>query len=374
MNKLFPLYTRSTEPQYNRPYYSQEWEPIACTEAALPPFQYTRTNTEYFYCGQVINGVETDITSKFRNNIEFITSWTPSTYCTINASDYTIWSLEFNSSYPTEYVTSNNFSFSVGQFINFRIDCTFTGGGDAVNILLRKGTTILETYALHTGKNEIAYKVLELGTDYNIQIKSVTVSGATSTITNGVYTCIRCLYDIHNDYLTYYGGSLLTSITEGVCTFKFQSTTKLYTDYCLVTSNDDVFSDQILIRIFSTYVDYADIYYQGGFIQTLYRYANVRRNPEPKITIIGDERNGIIVQEKVITATRYSVTMKCSEEQMDAFTTAAGATILITDQTGRTFTVYNLEISKPDWYRTNGIVTLTFDDNINVYTQNQTDL
>jgi hypothetical protein len=372
MNKLFPLHSEFLGSDHHRPYYSNDWEPIAIDvylNAGFPSFQYKRTSTEYFYVGQVISSTETDITAKFRAGTELIDDWTSADVTIIhdgrNISDY-------QPNYDNTSAQSNTFALATGDYLNFRIDCSLvTASTSSITIELKRGSTIHHSYVMHNGKNEIAYKITAGASDYFINFKNQ--NEGTLSFHDSTISCQKCKYDIHNDYVTYYGGALYSAPTTGVCTFIMQSTTHFYSDWCLVAVDNDWFSDQLKISI-SSAVDFADIYYKGGFTQTLYRLANVRRSPEPKIEVIGSERNGKIVQEKVITATRYQCKIKCSEEIMDALTTAIGATVTITDQTGKVFTCYNMEIEKPTWYRTNGILTLSFDDNINVFTENQTDL
>jgi hypothetical protein len=371
MNKLFTLHAGATYIDSSRPYYSGTWEPFLISTYVgtnMPPFQYTRTNTQYFYCGQIINSVETDITDKFRSGTELITDWTLNDGTIVhtgrNISDY-------HPNVDNTNCASDTFVLTTGNILNFRIEAVLTKDSTStITIQIVKGSTVHHSYVMHTGKNEIAYKIAENGTYF---IRLTNQNDGTLHFHSGVISCQLCLYDIHNDFLTYYGESLYSGITNGLCRFTFQSTTKFYSDECLASNDLTFINSHIKISV-SSLVDYAGIYYKGLFIQSIYRLANVRRSPEPHITVTGEERNGIVVQEKMVTATKYKIVMKCNEALLDALTTAMAATLTVVDQSGKTFTMNNCEIEKPSWYNTNGLVTITFDDNINVYTENSSDL
>jgi hypothetical protein len=134
------------------------------------------------------------------------------------------------------------------------------------------------------------------------------------------------------------------------------------------------YSDKCIKISISSLVDLSDVYYKGGFTQLLYKIANVRRSPSSKVEIIGDERNGVLVKEKITSAVRYSVKIKVTESEYQGLVYSLGCTWTITDQTGTVFTCNNIEIKDPEWYNGNGLCEITFDDNVSVYSLNNSDL
>ena len=141
--------------------------------------------------------------------------------------------------------------------------------------------------------------------------------------------------------------------------------------------NSDVYktySDKCIKISISSSTDLSGIYYKGGFTQVLWKESNVRKSPASKVEIIGDERNGILVKEKITTAVRYSVKIKVTESEYEGLVYSLGCAWTITDQSGKVFTCNNLEIKDPEWYNGNGICEITFDDNISVFSLNNTAL
>ena len=124
----------------------------------------------------------------------------------------------------------------------------------------------------------------------------------------------------------------------------------------------------------SSDTDFGGTYYKGGFVQTLWKGGTVERGQGAAIEIIGDERNGVLVKEKIITATKYRVRLKVTEPEYTAMVEALPGVWTIIESNGKTYTCNNLEISDPEWYQGNGMVTLTFTDNISVYAKNNNDL
>jgi len=136
------------------------------------------------------------------------------------------------------------------------------------------------------------------------------------------------------------------------------------------------YSDNYIKYIIASGVDYGGLHYADGWEQWIYKEANVRRSPRSEITQVGDERNGQLIVEKRTSAVRYAVRMKCTEQEFEAFIHSMSGNVTITDQTGKTYTATNKNIVDPSWYHSNGIVEISFldEDNINVYTLNNSDL
>ncbi|GAF73169.1 unnamed protein product, partial [marine sediment metagenome] len=116
--------------------------------------------------------------------------------------------------------------------------------------------------------------------------------------------------------------------------------------------------------------------YVDGYEQYMYKAASVRRDPQAEIEILGDTLNGERINEKITSAVRYTMRMKCTETEYEALVHAMGGTISIDDGDGKTYDAQNVALANPDMSRTNGIVELTFVDgnNINVWTLNNSDL
>jgi len=129
------------------------------------------------------------------------------------------------------------------------------------------------------------------------------------------------------------------------------------------------YSDKMVKIKVSSSVDYGGVLY-GSWEQEVYKKGNVRRSPRVESTQIGEERNGEVIIEKRISAVRYTFKCKVTEQEFEAFVHALSGELEITDQTGRVFDCKNVELSDPTWYQGNGIMELSFVDEINVYTLN----
>jgi hypothetical protein len=141
--------------------------------------------------------------------------------------------------------------------------------------------------------------------------------------------------------------------------------------YCDVYKS---YSDECITISITSTVDLNGTYYKGGFTQKLYKQATIQRSPTPRTEIIGDQKNGVLVKEKIITSTRYTVSMKVTENEFNALLEASSGTWTMTDQSGKTFTCNNIEIEDPTWMQGNGICRITFEDNVSVWTNNNTAL
>jgi hypothetical protein len=157
-------------------------------------------------------------------------------------------------------------------------------------------------------------------------------------------------------------GQIYLTPTSSVDTsFVYCDVYKSYSDRC------------ITISIAST-VDFGGTYYKGGFTQKLYKEATVQRSPGAKITIVGDEKNGMLVKEKITTANRFVMVVKVTETEFEALVEASSGTWTIVDQCGRSFTAYNIEIEDPVWNQGNGTCRISFDSNISTFSYNNASL
>lgn len=142
-------------------------------------------------------------------------------------------------------------------------------------------------------------------------------------------------------------------------------------EYCDVYKS---YSDKCITLSISSAVDFGGTYYKGGFTQKLYKRAYITRSPASKITIEGDERNGVLVKEKITTAQKYTISMKVTESEYNALVEALGATWTAVDQSGKTYTMSNIEISDSEPYQSNLICKISFEDNVTVWSLNNASL
>ena len=137
------------------------------------------------------------------------------------------------------------------------------------------------------------------------------------------------------------------------------------------------YSRNLIKYTISSSVDYGGLKYDSAsWSQYVWKSANVRRSPSVEVTQIGEEKNGQFIPEKRTSAVRYSVKMKATEQEFEAFVHSISGNVTIIDQTGYSFVTNKKEISDPSWYYSNGIIEITFVDegNVNVYTLNNTAL
>jgi hypothetical protein len=214
-----------------------------------------------------------------------------------------------------------------------------------------------------------------------------------SQVINGATTDITSYFDagtidIHNGIITYNGGMLTTPVQAGRCYFLGGS--DYYTDDCDVMSGsdylgsslsgsdylpsgiDDLTEDLITIKVSST-VDFGGTYYKGGFFQLMAKRGVISRAPKANVTITGDEKNGQIIKEKIVTASKFTAVIKVTESEFEGLLEAMPGDWTMYDR-GRTYNCEKIEIEDPDWYQGNGICRINFEDNISVFTYNNADL
>ena len=159
-----------------------------------------------------------------------------------------------------------------------------------------------------------------------------------------------------------YTGSVYVQLTDSVDS-TINSIT-VYKDYSNITTK---------IKVESA-VDFAGIYYRGGFKQWLYKSLDVRRSPESEVVVTADEVNGEQVVQKISTMVTYQARMKVTEHEFDALLTSIPCTVTLTGINGESYEAKNIELDNPTWYNSNGMATLKFAKDINTYTQINDDL
>ena len=216
---------------------------------------------------------------------------------------------------------------------------------------------------------------------YHIALPSLTATQITSYFEATDLTS-------HNNYHSYNGGLLNTALPTGRCYFLSQGTKNYWTDDCDIIAGSDyvmnpsdyisaavlnLTEDVIGIRIESN-VDFGGTYYRGGWSQFVWKRANIARSPQPKVVITGDEKDGRLVKESIITATKFTISMKVNENEFEGLLEALPGIWTCYDKSGRTYNMNNIEIADPDWQQGNGICRITFEDNISKFSYNNSNL
>lgn len=353
MNKFFE-FKDYLERQNNRPYYRSTWEPIQMEGFRLLPFQIPANASDYTMY-HVSGGVETDITSSM-NGVAI-------------SSDYMIYDgsvldvmindgrCYFKIVHGTEEYYSEDCEIgNVNTLVSFwdgdsnYYDKSFVISYEEIltsNIFkVNKGEIV--TVYVYNDKDESGF-IAEIAMDSDTamsgsQVGDISVFSATAEQSGDAY--IKLTSDaIGNTNIYNY------EVTRG-------------------------YSDQFIKLKVSSTVDYGTVKYVTGWTQHVFKKSNVRRSPINEITQIGEERNGVIIIEKHISALRYKVIMKVTEQEYEALVHAVAGTLTIYDQTGRVYNAVNVELNEPNWYQGNGVCELSFVDsnNISVHTLNNTAL
>jgi len=368
MNKLFPLHNNTRKRVDNRLYYTGRWEPIKVESFRLPPFQYKVTASDYwtasdyFKVEEVRNGVTTNITSKFTGLVTYYNGYVSYSGAMLR---------DFIPPGPVRFIMHTGERFysedcEVCDTQNWVTRISSSAGSPSLGYFDRWNSFRLNNVSDYVVTNTFS---IEKGETIGVFVNHNPLEPITKIyrLTDGTNTVnLTTLTSAGSDYYL-----------TGVSTFSSESAYIRFGYYAAPGTTHQIrmfyvvkdYSNTHLKLNISSSLDYAQTYYRGGWSQWAWKLANVTRSPEPRITIIGDERNGVIVQEKVTTATRYRMRLKVSEYELAALTTMIGATCTVQDQYGRTYTMQNIEVDTPEWYRTNGIVTVSFDEDINTYTQ-----
>ena len=122
--------------------------------------------------------------------------------------------------------------------------------------------------------------------------------------------------------------------------------------------------------------DFGGIKYDAGYEQWIYKDISVNRAPRADVEITGDSLNGEIVKEKTVSAVRFVLRMRVTELEYEAFVHSIGGDIEVTDRYGRVYDAQSVEITDPTWYRSNGVLEISFVDgnNVNVWSKNNSSL
>jgi len=325
---------------------------------------------------QVINDVETDISTKFAGLTSTYSDYI--TYAGGNFSDYITSGrcyFKINNKYSedVDIMDLNMLDDTVGaNFVKSWANNNFnTFTSSAGNITSAISTDTVYRFAT---SNAIAMKAgikhrwdisltVNSGTNARFFIYNATTGIILSkTIGTGSYSYTVTPTSSRNYYIY---------ATNADSIINFSATVALYR----LTQDIEFSASEDYLKIMVTSdVDFGGTYYKGDFTQILWKTGTVERGQLGAIEVIGDERNGVIVKEKITTATKYNVKLKVTESEYTAMIEALPGSWTITDTAGKIYTCNNLEISDPEWYNGNGIVTLTFTDNISIYAQNNDDL
>ena len=217
------------------------------------------------------------------------------------------------------------------------------------------------------------------------QIFHVTQGGAATEITS--YFEATDLTE-HTDYFSYNGGMLNTALPLGLCRFVSQGGSNLYTDDCLVVGGSDYVmspsdyisssvlllqEDVIGIKVQSN-IDFGNTYYRGGWFQFVWKRGTISRAPAGKVVITGDERDGRLIKESIVTATKFTMSFKTNENEYEGFLEALPGIWSAYDKSGRVYSMNNIEIQDPEVYQNNMILRINFEDNISKFSYNNSEL
>lgn len=357
--KFFTFHDSLDKVQSNRPYFTKQWEALLAEQYKLPSFQFTMNTSDYVIY-HVQNGTETDISSYFDGLMDFhgsfaiyngaiLKAYLPKGKCYFHiadgVNDYYSNEVEIldKAKWVTGWSTFDNVTFNG---IEFQTNEVATLTSNNFNTTLGENITIL--------------------IDWDVSLYPSGFQTARLYYSDGSYTAFSAsTYGNFNKWT-------VTTEKSGVVYIKFINLeSDIKTDYINIFK--DYSEDYISFR-FSQDVDFAGIYYKGGFTQTWYKKATVQRSKEHNTIQIGSERQGKFVNEKTISRIKYNIHLKISEDEYEALVTNQSCDVAIIDQTGTTFTCYGIEIQNPAWNRANGICIFSFFDNINTFTENQTDL
>jgi hypothetical protein len=365
MNNFLNLHDSADYRNINRPYYTGTWEYIIIASDYLIPFHFSGSGSDPVISKIDTAGTVTSISSRFRG-LSDISGWTH----TGTGSDVSS-GAELVTWIPDsgDYWVSNNFAVGADEAV--RVAITASAFDDSAKILfeLRKGSTSLwsSTAAAWSG---VKYQTCAGGSDYNIKISDIGGGSGITMVTNTPAAQISRIHNSGTDWW-YDGGELFSfpASLEGIWRLRVAiGSDTYYGDWM----DDQGFTDKMKYKVSSSY-DFGGLPYSSGFEQWIYKDASVRRNPRAEITVTAEQRNGVRIDEKIVSAVRYLVKMKVTESEYEAFVHSIGGTVTITDATGKEYTCTAIEMSDPVWYRGNGILEITFVDenNINIWTMNQ---
>jgi len=368
MNSFVDLYTDADYRVINRDYYASTWEMISATSDAMMPFQWIGSSDANYTISVIdTDGNETDKTTYF---------WEDSTTLNWTLTGTGSWTIigpvyGCSSTVSGDYITTDPITLTANKTLRMTVDTSEYSGLQYWRLRVYKGAVVVYNKDDWDGWDGIAYYTPEeTGSDYTIVI-DVDNGGETVTNYTGVSTKEAVIEGSGNYW--WYDGSSVTSIgLTDIFRLKIvHASYTYYSEWMCVQS----LSGKTKLKISSSF-DYGGIKYADGYEQYTYKSATVRRSPRADVEITGDKLNGEIVREKTTTAVRYILKMKVTEAEFEALVHGINGTIEITDPDGKTYDAVNVELTDPTWYRTNGIVELSFNDgnNINIWSRNNSEL
>jgi hypothetical protein len=112
--------------------------------------------------------------------------------------------------------------------------------------------------------------------------------------------------------------------------------------------------------------DLGDIVYQDGFTQSLWLQTRLN-TPTHEPVLIGEEKNGIFIAEKIVTKYKFRIVTYCGPVQYRGLIRLPQHdTITITDEVGFTHSpsVGNIQVNPINWnWFDTGTVEISFNDN-----------
>lgn len=344
-----------------RPYYTGTWEHIAAATSYLVPFQIAATaissDIPTVYTVDE-NGSETDITDHFLSSNQ-ITSW-DDTWQSGSFSATGALINNWSGHVEGDYIFSNEFTLEAGDCMLLRVN--FTGFGLAI---YEGAVQIKNTWA-----DEFLYYLSEDGGTYTVRIVALLGAPNISSTTPEVLISRICL-SASSDYWWYNGKQLYDTIADVFFLKIVEGSNYFYSDWISVCG----FDYKLKFKV-SSNEDFGGIKYDEGYAQWIYKDATVTRSPRADIEITGDSLNGEIVKEKTVSAVRYVLRMRVTELEYEAFVHAIGGDIEVTDRNGKVYDCQSVEIVDPTWYRSNGLLEISFIDgnNVNVWSKNNSSL
>jgi hypothetical protein len=342
--------------------------PVYCPRHRLPSFQY---NTEAVVVGAVTRidlvnfaGTLTDITTYFPTLSDTVVLATTGTYYKYDGDTlkyllpYGNYYLKITHAngyvYYSEWIAITDiYEKLVTSWTNNGYN-TFTSTGSAITSAIETGIagqSDSNAFTLNPGENiTVVFFLTKVGADPN-QLPTITLEDAAGSDTE---TCIAGLNVLS-----------LTSVIGGSCILFFANS----------SAGNFTTSEVYVIRAFSPdYIridfhdthDLGDICYQSGFTQSLW-LSTPMNTPTHEPVMVGEEKNGIFIAEKIVTKYNYRIVAYISPvfyrglirlPQHDA--------ISITDEVGFVYTpaVGNIEVRPVNWnWFDTGTVEIIFNDN-----------
>ena len=374
MNSFLEIHTSSDYRINQRDYHKSTWEYINAASDSLPPFQWAgSSDADFSVTKYTTAGASSSITGKFWEATSLITGWTLAGTGTWTVASDSVQIAASNTD-SGDVITSNTFSLTAKKSIFITIDETkFTDLADWRISLYKGGSPVagvdVDDWSAWNG--EIYFTAVTTGADYDIRIET---DNNAAVVTTNIPTAYQSVTYRSGLYHWYNGSTLSISGTNFTDIFRFKlshNSVDYFTDWI----DPCEYTDLSKIKISSSY-DYGGVKYVDGYEQYMYKSAVIRRSPKAEIEIIGDTLNGERINEKITSAVRYTMKMKCSEPEWEALVHGIAGTLEITDADGKVYDPQNVELNDPAWFNGNGIVELTFVDgnNINVWTRNNSDL